>query len=980
MNARMRQWLAALMAALMMILPVAMAEEGAVSEAVEAEAALEREFLLGFEDAAEEAEAAAEPVANSGGIYVYARTTGRTPIFRDADMTDALCALPADTAVLVTGRDGGKAIVSVNAEDGVLTGYADAANLVEMTQAEADALQDALVSAGEVAVYGDDVNWPLANVASNASDFTKLSNDTEFVVQGQTIKASMVGNYSDCWSWARALYKIIWGTKFTSDWEGTDETGRNLIRNLTDEERQLTGDNLRKFLEQAELGCTLRICSCPKDCPNINKDGCSKHEKHSLMVIQRDDEGMVVMDNMTGSGDTLYSTRYYTYDNFASHWAKYKMIKYIKWPYAPEYQKEGWGDPKPVEPTAVSLSPSGTISLSGRQQLTATLEPEGAASGLTWKSSDPSVATVSDTGAVTPVAAGTCTVGVMTANGLYDTVTVKVAGPKKLKLEKSSVTLGVGEAFTLRHAVTPADACQDVVYASSRESVATVDENGVITGVAEGSCTIGVKAVVGGKTAKLKVNVVDSNKVTKVKLSKSGTVKLKAGETMQLAVAVTPASATAPITWGSSNEAVATLVDGTLTAVGKGSCTVGVSVGGKTAKVKVKVSGTAAGSTGSAGGTEGTGSGVAAKKVKLSKSGTVKMKAGETITVTAKLSPSNADTALTWGSTDESVARVQGGTVLAVGKGTCTIGVVTDNGKKDTFKVKVTTSAATSTNVTDADAQAVAPKKVTLSKSGTVKMKAGETITVTAQLSPSNADAALTWGSTDESVARVQGGTVLAVGKGTCTIGVVTDNGKKDTFKVKVSGESTQAAAESTADGGKAIQAIKLSKSGTVKMTVGESMTVSVAISPADADTAVAWGSSNSKVATMKDGVVKAVGEGKCTVGIAAENGVKASFTVEVSKKSSSSDADEESASREVTAVKLSKSGTVKLKVGSSLQLSVAFKPADANTPYAWKSTNSGVASVSGSGKVKAVKAGSATVGVMTQNGKYATVKIQVTE
>lgn len=897
MKTRMMKWLAAMLIVSMMaaLLPAALTEawdidDGAVSSNVEEEAAVEAEFALGGDDESGESENITANEENAvRGEYVYALTDGETAIYRDADMTDALCRLPAGSAVLVTGREGRAAVVSVNSEDGVITGYAPAANLSEMTPAEAGALQDALVSNGDPAVYDNDVDWLLADVRANASDFTKLSNDTEYVVQGKTIKASMVGDYSDCWSWARALYNIIWGTKFTSDWEGTDETGRNLIRNLSDEERKLTGDNLKKFIEQAELGCTLRICSCPSDCPNFSKDGCSKHEKHSLIVVAKDNDGMVVMDNMTGSGSDRYSTRYYTYDNFASHWAKYEMIKYIKWPYAAEYVKEGYGEPV-ITPTGVTLSQSGTVTLGlgCTLQLNATLEPEGAKADLTWQSANPSVATISADGVVTPVAKGSCAVGVITDNGLYDSVTISVVAPSKLKLEKSSVTLGVGESLTVRHAVTPEGACQDVEWASSNEKVATV-ENGVITGVEEGSATIAARTLVGGKTAKVKVKVVNPNKVTKIALDRSGTVS---------------------------------------------------------------------------------------------------MSAGETLTLTAKLTPANAVTTLTWGSTDEKVAMVKDGVVLAVGGGSCTVGVATANGKKAKVKIKVSGEASGQSGTSTTAKPA---KKIKLSKSGTAKLKVGDKLTVTAKMSPSDATSKIAWASSDEKVAKVKNGVVLAVGEGSCTVGAVTDNGKKASFKVKVSGgESTNTTGGQTADASDAadaeVEAIALSKSGTVKLNAGDKITVEYKLSPANAATTLTWGSSDEKVAKVKDGVVLAVGEGTCTVGAMTANGKKASFKVQVAEKESNKDSEKESEKAEssgeieVTAVKLNKSGTIEMKKGDKLSLSVAFKPANATTDYAWKSTDSSVASVSSSGTVKAKKAGTATVGVLTANNKYATVKIKVVE
>ena len=79
------------------------------------------------------------------------------------------------------------------------------------------------------------------------------------------------------------------------------------------------------------------------------------------------------------------------------------------------------------------------------------------------------------------------------------------------------------------------------------------------------------------------------------------------------------------------------------------------------------------------------------------------------------------------------------------------------------------------------------PTAVALDRTGTVKLKKGKKLTLTATLTPANAEAELTWKSSNKKVAKVsKTGVVKAVGKGKATITVTTANGKTAKVKIKV--------------------------------------------------------------------------------------------------------------------------------------------------------------------------------------------------
>ena len=168
-----------------------------------------------------------------------------------------------------------------------------------------------------------------------------------------------------------------------------------------------------------------------------------------------------------------------------------------------------------VPVTGVTLSQTELSLTEGNTaQLTATVKPDDATNkNVTWSSDDTSVATVDATGQVTAVSAGTATITVTTVDGGYKdtcqvTETAALVPVSGVTLNKDSLALGVGDTETLTATVAPANATnQNVTWASSDPSVATVDAAGKVTAVAPGTATITATTVDGGKTAACTVTV-----------------------------------------------------------------------------------------------------------------------------------------------------------------------------------------------------------------------------------------------------------------------------------------------------------------------------------------------------------------------------------------------------------------------------------------------------------------------------------------
>lgn len=149
-----------------------------------------------------------------------------------------------------------------------------------------------------------------------------------------------------------------------------------------------------------------------------------------------------------------------------------------------------------------------------------------------------------------------------------------------------SISLERGETYQLMVDISPQDATeQNVSWSSSDTQIATVSDNGIVTGIGKGNATI--TASVGGKSAVCNVTV--TLEVQSVSISPTTLVMTKLGETAQLTATVQPEGAGKAV-WSSSAEAVATVSsEGLVTAVGRGTAIITATADEKTATCEVTV-------------------------------------------------------------------------------------------------------------------------------------------------------------------------------------------------------------------------------------------------------------------------------------------------------------------------------------------------------------------------------------------------------
>ena len=311
------------------------------------------------------------------------------------------------------------------------------------------------------------------------------------------------------------------------------------------------------------------------------------------------------------------------------------------------------------------------------------------ASNLKWSTSNSSVATVTKSSAnkatITAKGVGTAYVKITLYNGktAQCKVTVKPA-PTSVKTNPASVTLGVGEKYTISESTnsgTYANA-SNLKWSTSNSSVATVTKGSgnkaTITAKSKGTAYIKI-TLYNGKTAQCKVTVKPAP--TSVK-SYPASVTLGKGENYTIAAGTNSGSWSTTYTWSSSNNSVAT-VTGTsankakITAKGTGTATITIrTFNGKTATCKVTVKS-------------------APSSVKVNPSN-ITLKKGASYTISESTNSGTYANAsnLKWSTSNSSVATVTKGsgnkaTITAKSKGTAYIKITLYNGKTAQCKVTV---------------------------------------------------------------------------------------------------------------------------------------------------------------------------------------------------------------------------------------------------------------------------------------------------
>ena len=593
----------------------------------------------------------------------------------------------------------------------------------------------------------------------------------------------------------------------------------------------------------------------------------------------------------------------------------------------------------PVASVAVNPS-AANVPVGGATQLTATTRDAAgnilSGRAVTWSSDAPAVATVSATGVVSGIAAGIATI-TATSEGRSGSAAITVAMVPVARVLVAPPTANLRVGTTAFFIATAEDASgsplsgRTITWSSDAPSVASVTVDGLVSAVALGTVTITATSEGQSGSSSVTVSAVPVATISVLPAS----ANLRVGTSVQLS-ATTKDSANnilngRPVTWSSSAPGVASVsASGVVAAVAAGSATITATSEGRTGTTAITVTIVPVSSVA-----------VTPASVALRVGGNTQLSATTTDSANNVLTGRT----VTWSSSATGVATASAsGVVTAVAAGSATI-TATSEGKSGTASIAVTVAPVASVSISPSTATLRVGNKVQLS--ATMIDSAGNVLT----------GRVVTWSSNAPAVATVSTtGQVTAVATGSATI-TATSEGKTAAATITVTLIPVNSVTV-TPSSGSLLIGRTLQLTATTKDSAGNTLSGRV----------VTWSSSATGVATVSaTGLVTAVAAGAVTITGTSEgkNGA-AAITVSLVP---------------VATVAVTPA-TGSLTNGATLQLSAVTKDSAGNTlagrVVTWLSSAPAVATVSASGLVTAVSAGSATI-TATSEGKSGTSAITVT-
>ena len=416
-----------------------------------------------------------------------------------------------------------------------------------------------------------------------------------------------------------------------------------------------------------------------------------------------------------------------------------------------------------VFPNSVKITVGkATLGIGERTSISASVSPSNACNTyVDLSSSDEDVIKISGD-EIVAVGYGTATITGESFNGKTSSVTITV---KKIEAESVSIsssipsdqTVYIGDSLDLSASINPENVDDpSIVWSSSDEEIATVDQNGFVKTLVEGEVTIYAKAangVTGEMTFAVKEKYVESVELSEV------TLDLLLQETHTLVATVTPADATfTEITWSSSDPSVVEVSEnGTVSAIGCGTAVItATSTNGITSSVPVSV-------------TE-----IVAERIEII--GGSQFYPNEVAVLTANIYPENTTIKdVVWTSSDPTIADIdETGNLKCLAPGVVTI-TATQKDVVASMQIELKVKP-----VERIEIQSSAKKAN--------KLSVGKSMTLTATAYPDDATYRdISWVSSDPAIATVDAdGNVTAIASGNVIITATTQDGFAQTHEIRV--------------------------------------------------------------------------------------------------------------------------------------------------------------------------------------------------
>lgn len=242
-----------------------------------------------------------------------------------------------------------------------------------------------------------------------------------------------------------------------------------------------------------------------------------------------------------------------------------------------------------LDTNTLNLTPSNSS-----HQLVATITPENCTDAVTYLSDNSSVALVNNTGLVSLVNDGSCTITV-TCGAKSATCSVTVEGVsvdcETLTLSETSITLNDRSQHDITATVTPDNCTYEVSWVSEDEDIVIIDNGGHMTGVNNG--TTNIVATCGSKTARCAVTVSIEEVVIPCESISLDQTNLTFASTtpQQLAASVAPENTTDIVRWSSDDESIAVVKDGLITPKSNGQCIITATCGNFSSSCSVTIEG-----------------------------------------------------------------------------------------------------------------------------------------------------------------------------------------------------------------------------------------------------------------------------------------------------------------------------------------------------------------------------------------------------